>query len=122
LAVSGAGLISWPTSDANAGSSNAVTVRVFDSGAPSLSATGTFNVVVAARPLLKSPALTSSNATLSWSSIAGTSYRVQYVTNLNFPNWNDLAGDVAAVSTNATKMDATAPITTNRLYRVRVLP
>jgi len=120
LTVSGTGLITWPTGDANAGTTNPVSVRVFDNGTPSLSATGTFSVVVVSRPLLLTPAISGANLMLTWTAIPVTSYRLEFNTNLSVTNWTSLAGDVTAVGNTASKLD---PLTTsNRFYRVRVLP
>jgi len=44
--VDGAGMFTWTPSVANAGSTNAITVMVTDSGTPSLSATQSFQIVV----------------------------------------------------------------------------
>jgi hypothetical protein len=120
LTVSATGLITWPTGDANAGTTNPVSVRVFDNGTPSLSATGTFSVVVVSRPLLLTPAISGANLMLTWTAIPVTSYRLEFNTNLSVTNWTSLAGDVTAVGNTASKLD---PLTTsNRFYRVRVLP
>jgi subtilisin-like proprotein convertase family protein len=75
-----------------------------------------------APPIMSQPTLASSNVTLSWSAIAGRSYRVQYKSDLNSTNWTDLAGDVAAVGTNAISVDTTVSGATRRFYRVQVLP
>jgi len=42
-------------------------------------------------------------------------YRLQFTPNLSQDAWSDAVGDVAASGTNATKLDATAGGTTNRL-------
>jgi hypothetical protein len=115
-------LITWTPTDALANTTNAVTVSVADNGSPSLSDTNSFNVIVVSRPIIQSISLASGNKTLTWSAIAGKSYRVQYKLDLNLTNWSDLAGDVTAVGTNAMKVDTTVSGTTKRFYRVQVLP
>ncbi len=122
LTVSPAGLITWTPADALANTTNVVTVSVTDSGVPPLSDTNSFNVIVVSRPIIRSITVVGGNATLTWSAIAGTSYRVQYNPILMVPSWNDLAGDVTAGGTNAIKVDTTLSGTTNRFYRIRVLP
>src|SRR5207249_5237665 len=47
LTVSSAGAIAWTPTEAQGPSTNTVTVRVFDNGSPSLSATNSFLVIVA---------------------------------------------------------------------------
>ena len=75
-----------------------------------------------APPLLSPLVLSNSNAHLAWSAITNLAYRAQYSSNLVVSNWNSLAGDVTAVSTNAAKVDTTAGAATNRFYRVLVIP
>ena len=120
LSVSGAGLITWLTSDANTNSTNAVLVRVFDNGTPSLSATGAFNVVVVSRPRFLPSTITGTNVNLTWTAIPATSYRLQFNTNLNFTNWTSLPTDVTAATNTAGQSDSTNA--NPRFYRVRVLP
>jgi len=63
-----------------------------------------------------------SSVVINWSAISNVTYRVQYKPDLNAISWSDLAGDVTAVGTNATKVDTTVSGMTQRFYRVRVLP
>ena len=46
-----------------------------------------------------------SSVTLSWNTVAGRTYRVQYKSDLSEPSWTDLAGDITADATTATKVD-----------------
>ncbi len=99
-----------------------ITTVVSDNGSPSLSASNTFILSVVSRPIIQSISLASGNKTLTWSAIAGKSYRVQYTLDLNLTNWSDLAGDVTAVGTNAMKVDTTVSNATTCFYRIEVLP
>jgi plastocyanin len=119
LSVSPGGLVTWTPEDSQVGTAS-VTVRVADGGTPELSATNSFSVTVVGRPLLSITSVTSSNLTLSWTAIAGQSYRVQGCGDLSAAAWENLAGDVTASASTASKTDVLT--TTNRLYRVRVLP
>ena len=67
--------------------------------------------------------ITSSNDTISltWSAISGSTYRVQFETNLNNAIWLDLPPDVVATGPTATAAD-TMPTNAARFYRVRVVP
>ena len=86
---------------------NSVLVRVTD-------------VLVVPKPFLVQPQLSGSNITLIWTAISNTTYRLEYKTELGFTNWTALAGDVTTLSNTASKLD---PLTSsNRFYRVRVLP
>ena len=57
------------------------------------------------------------SAQVSWSSMAGASYTVQYKTNLNQVGWLDLTNLTATGSTTAI-IDNTSPVPNERYYRV----
>ncbi len=120
LTVNGAGQINWSSGDADAGTTNRVRVRVFDNGTPSLSATGALNIWVVARPTLLRPAVVGTNLTLTWSAIAGRSYRVEYKSSLAATNWSTLPGDVTAPANTASKTSSLG--LTNGIFRIRILP
>jgi hypothetical protein len=87
-------------------------------GATTTSAPVTIRVVP--QQVLQKPALTNSNLTLSWSSFSGGTYRVQYKSDLNSVNWSNVVGDVTATGSTASKTDART--SSNRFYRVLLLP
>ena len=60
--------------------------------------------------------------TVSWLSVSGKMYRVQYKNTLADLGWNDLPSDVAATGTNTSKTDTTKAGQPQRFYRVQVLP
>jgi YD repeat-containing protein len=60
--------------------------------------------------------------TVSWSSISGKSYCVQYKNSLADAGWNDLPGIVVASGTNSFKIDTTSTGQPWRFYRVQALP
>ncbi len=60
--------------------------------------------------------------TLSWSATPGTKYRVNYKTEIDEPFWSDLAGDVTASGSTATKTDPSVDSQHHRFYRIQVLP
>jgi hypothetical protein len=115
------GVFSWTPDDTAAGTTNNVTIRATDDGTPPLSDTGTISVTVVGRPVIVSISLSNNAPTLDWSAIAGQSYRLQYSPLLVNPVWSDVAGDLTATGSTASKTDP-SPIATNRFYRVRVLP
>src|SRR5439155_204757 len=58
LTVSASGVIAWTPTEAQGPSTNTVTVRVFDNGTPSMSATNSFQVIVTevnTQPILTLP-------------------------------------------------------------------
>lgn len=71
------------------------------------------------------PAITSitnngSNVTLTWQSVPGWNYRLQYKTSFDAPDWTDVSGDVTATGITASKV--TAGVEAARFYRVKWLP
>ena len=114
------GQITWTPTEARGPGSYSVMVRVTDSGAPNLSATNSFLVTVDAPPLFTSIRKTGSVATAVWNAIPGTSYRLQYKTNLADGIWHDLPGDTTASGNSASIEDSSSDPT--RFYRLIVLP
>jgi ATP phosphoribosyltransferase len=55
-----------------------------------------------------------------WTAVSNGNYRVQYKPVLGTTNWSDLIGDVTATGNTASKNDIRT--STNRFYRVQVLP
>jgi hypothetical protein len=119
--VAGNGLCAWRPLVAQAGATHPFAVSVSDNGAPSLSATQTFQVVV--RPL-NAPTLTGSTfangqATLHISGDTGPDYFVQASTNLT--DW----ATILATNQPALPLTWTDPNTSaflRRFYRVRLGP
>lgn len=60
--------------------------------------------------------------TVSWSSVSGRTYRLQFKNAVNDAGWNDVPGNVAATGTTAIKTDLTTAGQPERYYRVQVLP
>ena len=97
-----------------------VTVRVTDNGVPSLSASRSFSILVASPPVIESIHVSDSSVTISWDTVAGRKYRVQFKSDLGQLTWSDLAGDVTATGAMAEKTDTSSA--TQRSYRVLLLP
>jgi hypothetical protein len=114
------GVFMWTPADSQAGT-NSITVRVTDNGLPNLSDAKTFTVNVLVRPVLEAIVMSANSATLTWNAISGTTYRVQFKTNLTDTAWGDLAPDVTATGATASASD---PSSTNdlRFYRILVVP
>lgn len=116
--ASSSGAFSWQTSDADANTTNNITVQVTDDGVPLLSDSENFTVTILPRPLIQQIELASTNVVLTWSAISGTTYRVQAKTNL-IEAWFDLSPDVTASGATASR---TEPLGGEaKFYRVRVL-
>lgn len=58
--------------------------------------------------------------TLTWQSVPGWNYRLQYKTSFDAPDWADVSGDVTATATSASK--TTGMVEDARFYRVQWLP
>jgi len=82
---------------------------------------GTLTIVDgSSQPVLSISVSNGTSLLLSWNAVSNTAYRIQFKLDLNATNWTDLAGDVVAVGITASKSDILA--TSNRYYRIRVLP
>ncbi|HTI99886.1 MAG TPA: hypothetical protein VL527_13475, partial [Dongiaceae bacterium] len=60
------------------------------------------------------------NIVINWTAVTNGIYRVQFITALGSTNWIDLIGDITATGSTASKIDSLT--STNRFYRIRVLP
>jgi Fungalysin metallopeptidase (M36)/Calx-beta domain/Fungalysin/Thermolysin Propeptide Motif len=75
---------------------------------------------ISAPPMIQSVQLIAGQIALTWTSIPGKSYRVQYKTRPT-DAWSNLSGDVAATTMSSSKTDP-SPLMTSRFYRIMVLP
>jgi hypothetical protein len=58
---------------------------------------------------------------LSWSSVPGRTYRVQYKDDLDWPEWEELSGDVMATDVVTEAQDPAGPSSPRRYYRILVV-
>ena len=119
---SGDGVFQWMPSDAQASTTNFVTVRVTDTGSPNLAGTNTFLIEVTGTDVLFTADSvagipTAEGVTIRWAAESGKTYRVQFDTNLPGVSWSDLEGDVTATGAVATKVDTNAAEVL-RFYRI----
>lgn len=114
------GLFTWPTTEADAGTTNPITVRVTDDGVPPLSATRFFTVTTEPRPQLEGLSVVNGTATLQWTAIPGATYRVQFKAALTDAEWTDLVPDVTAAGPSASFPHPSAG--GQGFYRVLALP
>jgi hypothetical protein len=115
------GTFTWTPTASQVPSTNRATVRVRDDSVSSLSDAQTFTIVVAPPPFIESIITADGSITIRWDAVAGSSYRVQYTSNLGEPLWSDLDNDVVADSSSAKKSDITTSAT-ERYYRVVLIP
>ncbi len=126
LTVGSGGLISWTPTEAQGPSTNTVTVRVFDNGVPSLSASNSFVVTVtpvtnAPPPVIQSISASNGIVTITWSAVAGHSYAIERKDDLAGTNWNTVSTAKSAIGSTDTATD-TIGEAVQRFYRVVLLP
>jgi hypothetical protein len=114
------GVITWTPSQAQAPGTNVITTVVSDG---SLSATNSFMVTVNVASndfRIISITMTNGVATVTWTSVAGNYYRLQYKDSLTATNWTDVTPDVQATgqTTSTTNVLGGA---TQRFYRVMLV-
>jgi outer membrane protein assembly factor BamB len=109
------GVLTWAPTEAHAGLPHAITATVTDDGIPPLTASASFSISVV--PLaIASTALDGNDFTITWSSIPGARYRVQYKDSLSDPEWIDFPGEIVASTALSGMTDRTAADA--RFYRV----
>jgi hypothetical protein len=100
------GVFTWTPTQAQASSTNVITVRVTDNGSPLLADSQAVTVYVLGRPRITTFTVSPSGVvTLTWSSTPGKTYRVQHKANLATGSWNNLGGLINATSTTTTTTD-----------------
>jgi hypothetical protein len=77
----------------------------------------TLGEIVPVRPAFTSLTLANGMLTLTWCSVAATTYRLQYTFNLNQPEWINVSGEVVANS-GFTSKSVTIGSDAQRFYRV----
>ena len=101
--------------------SGGVSTEMWTEATPYVVSVHEVSAISAPAPIIESISIASATATISWSAIAGQSYRVQYKDSLSGSNWNDLLPDVTAADITATATFSTEGIA-QRFYRIMVVP
>ncbi len=116
------GIFWWTTTQAVAPSTNSITVRVKDSGTPALSDARTFSIVVAAPPRFQAVSPTGDGyLQISFNTLPGRNYRVQFKNHLSDPVWTALGGNIPGTGEVMNVFDdMTAQA--QRFYRLLALP
>ncbi len=115
------GLFTWATTDAEAGSTNQISVRVADNGVPSLTDTKSFLVTVVSRPLITGITVTNGVVRVTWASLPGQTYQLQCSTNLSGNHWQAVSTGLVATGDVITHTNAIAS-SSQQFYRVLALP
>jgi hypothetical protein len=117
------GIIMWsPTAD-HSFSTNLFATLVTDDGSPPMSASNSFFVVVSAlpatAPLIQAIGVSSNIVSITWSTVRGHTYRLQFNDPANMTDWTAIEPDLLATGTSLSATnDATAA---QRIYRVQVV-
>jgi hypothetical protein len=118
--ISTNGVIIWTPSEAQSPSTNVITTVVSDG---TLNATNSFTVTVnVSTNGFRIISITTSNgvATITWISVPGNYYRLQYSDNLTSTNWTSVTPDVLATN-ETTTMTNVLGNSTQRFYRVMLV-
>ncbi len=111
------GQFTWTPSPLQAPSTNVITVRVTDNGIPALSASRTLTIAVRMPPQIGVVQTGPGLLALTFDTIAGREYRVDYKTNLADPDWTPLAPAEIAPG-NALTVQDNLGATPQRFYRI----
>jgi hypothetical protein len=115
------GLFTWHTTDADLNTTNHITARVTDDGVPPMTDARGFTITVLARPTIQTITFYNGVATITWSSVSGQVYRLQYLDDLLLTNWAAVGTDVTASASLTIDSDSTTPAA-QRFYRVMLVP
>jgi hypothetical protein len=123
------GQIRWTPTATQGPSTNIIEVSVSDVNpaainSTSLSATGSFTVIVTepvvSQPLVITSSIVGASLSLSWNTSPGKNYRIQYTEDAKASVWLDLTGNIIA---SGASLSSNVPmIGGNRFYRVVMTP
>jgi len=115
------GLFSWRPTAAQTATTNVISLLATDNGAPPMTGTTSFVVRVLPAPVFDSISRApNGDAVLSFGTVAGKTYRVEYKDDLNELVWSALTADTMATTGTMTVLDPTAG-GPQRFYRIAVL-
>lgn len=113
----GTGQFAWAPTALQAPSTNSITVRVTDNGSPAQSAARTFTIIVRLPPSATIANNGSGQVNLSFATIAGRTYRVEFKDALSDALWQPLGSSVQANSATLTIPDNLGA-NPQRFYRI----
>lgn len=118
--ITAAGAFNWTAAAASIPNTNRIRIVVTDDGAPPLSDTREFAIVIMQAPRILSFVRSSESVTLTWAALRGMRYRVQTKATLADAEWSDLPGEITAAGDTASAADNLG--LGQRFYRIEVLP
>jgi hypothetical protein len=117
---SASGLFNWAPTAGQTPSTNAITVRVQDNGVPSMSDSRTFTVFVVTPPQI-TLSKAGTEVTVTFGTVAGEQYQVEYNDALRETGWQLLGGQITGNGSSVTIEDAVPPDQPQRFYRIRLV-
>ncbi len=117
--VAATGILTWTPTPNQTGATYPISVVVTDNGVPALNTTAAFNVTVG--PPFKITGVTAlgNQLTLTWPTLAGKSYQVQFKTNLSNALWQGLGPPRLATGASLSTTETILPgIEPQRYYRI----
>ncbi len=111
------GLLAWRPAPAQAPGTNTLTVRVTDDGAPPLSDSRTFTVIVLRLPRISSATLAGQTLDVRWPAFPGKTYQVQYTEDLVTGLWQN-CGDPLTATGDSLSFTQDIRERPQRFYRV----
>lgn len=116
------GAFQWTATNAIAPGTNVITVRVTDNGTPTMSDAKNFSVFVSSLPQFTGVVLGGNGQfQLTFNTLPGQNYQIQYKTNLTDATWISLGGPLAGTGNPRTTSDDISG-SQQRFYRVLALP
>jgi subtilisin family serine protease len=111
------GDFSWTPTDAQAPSTNVITVRVADNGSPALEDSQAVMVVVYERlRITTARSADASSVNLTWTSVPGKTYQIQYRNSLQAAGWTNVGPVIPA--NNQTTSATTSAAGGRRFFRI----
>jgi hypothetical protein len=111
----------WLATNSPPPSTNTITIRVTDNGVPPMSGTQTFTVTVLPVPQMVFGSPSSGILPLTFGTLPGQNYQVQYKDDLSDPSWTALAPAVLGTG-GVLEVDADMTGQSQRFFRLVVLP
>jgi len=115
------GAFSWTPTAAQVLTTNLITIRATDNGAPPLNSFRSFTATVLNPPSITVTSLIGHTLTLGWPSVPGKTYRVQYRDDLATGTWITLGSDLPGTG-NPLSISLDASSTAKRFCRILILP
>ncbi|HZM05369.1 MAG TPA: beta-propeller fold lactonase family protein [Candidatus Saccharimonadales bacterium] len=115
------GLFTWIPSGPPGPITNSITVIVTDNGMPPLSASATFRVI-AQDVSLSSLKVKTNSTTLTWNSVPGFAYQLQYKNELTDTNWINLGPSTHSIGNSISQTDTNLSANGARFYRIVATP